>query len=303
MANLSETAYRSTHTAESVRRLEEQARQVARQWASTPVDVEMPGIRGWEIARRFNMIGDPGDSGLWRKFWTVAVLSTDGRLHNMIEVRDIESRLVREAFAVTLMGPEQYEEWDARYAIVDEDNNVERYTRADDFEHPFAGGLTAALRRSDDPSVQAAATRELRRRVGSGTWELAKVAVPTALGAPLVYFLLLGTWSERFMKPLVWNSQYPVSSEDAGLDAFIVQFILVTCMIVCLAIIGLAFPFSTGEEVVSNPMFCGIVLGAVVFLYQVFNGSSGIYSWLWPPLFAVVGHLAYGMYRKTKYAT
>ncbi|WP_069167234.1 hypothetical protein [Nocardia altamirensis] len=261
------------------------------------------GIRGWEIARRFTLIGYPTTgSDSWRKFFSVAVLGRDGRLYTMTEAMDVEGKLVKESVSVEPMGPAHYEEWDAHYVTVDEPRGTERYTRASSFDSRYTGRLTEALRQFDNQDhteLRAASLRGNTRRVGTEMWEVAKFAVPTALLAPLVYFVLLGTWSTEYMKPLDWNNPHP-QPETAGVDAFVLTFVLVVCMLLCLGGLGLAFPYPTDQEVFSIPAACGVAVGVAAFFYQVFSGSGGMASWFWPPLFAVLGHLAYGLYRQTR---
>lgn len=143
--------------------------------------------------------------------------------------------------------------------------------------------------------------KERRERIAAiprELWELTKVAVPVALGAPIVYMILLGTWSEKFAKALDWNNPHPEPGESPA-DALVLQGILVAVMLACLAALGYLLPYKKSNVVFSAAAGYGTALGTALFFWQIFNGSGGMASWFWPPLCTVLGHLAYGLYRQS----
>ncbi|MGW4368993.1 hypothetical protein ACWEKT_25435 [Nocardia takedensis] len=148
-------------------------------------------------------------------------------------------------------------------------------------------------RRAED--ARPAAERAARRHALPGELgEAARYAVPAALLAPLVYALLLGTWSVEFARVLDWNNPAPEVSDTPG-DVFVLQAVLVSVMLVCLAILGYLLPYPQGSVVLSVPAVWGTAAGVALFLWQVFAGAGGMGTWFWPPLCTVLGHLAYGI--------
>lgn len=195
------------------------------------------------------------------------------------------------------------------YEIVDRDDTGVRFELQRNFQidAPTKGAeLTAAisrintLPRSLDNSAhrKAVVARERRRRwvrtkrILGSMLALCVVAVPVVLFTPLIAYGI-GTLSPNriALHTLAWRGE-----KSAG-DLMELLAILLAAMIVGLGAMGFMFPYRDDEEVVSSPAAVGFVLGLVLLLVQAFTGTGGEYSWIWPPLFAVIGHLSLGVMR------
>ncbi|MFG1770724.1 hypothetical protein ACGFIX_14215 [Nocardia salmonicida] len=67
--------------------------------------------------------------------------------------------------------------------------------------------------------------------------------------------------------------------------------------IVCVFVLSFFLPYPNGQGVVSGPGVAGFVGGIALLFLQGITDSGSAASWFWPPLFAVLGHLGFGIYR------
>lgn len=145
---------------------------------------------------------------------------------------------------------------------------------------------TAAARRLD---------RERPKRILGHIFGLLLLAVPVWIFTPVVAYIAVNVdHSPSLYHTFFWNGKHREG------DIYPLLAILLPSMIICLGILAFVFPYKRDEEVVSAPAFFGFGAGIVLLLYQAFSGSGGEYSWFWPPLFAVIGHLTLGLVRAKK---
>ncbi|MGX1778762.1 hypothetical protein ACWIGW_42115 [Nocardia brasiliensis] len=140
---------------------------------------------------------------------------------------------------------------------------------------------------------------DLRRRVLIRAGRLAVRAVFTALLVS-AFGAMAAAFSEHIAET-VWFAVYDVRRVSFGDFGSLWLYVSITLLsaVAALSVLAFQFPYPVGQEVVSPLATWGFVAGAALFALQALGGA-GAGAWWLPSAFAVLGHLAYGIYRGTR---
>ncbi|KIA62151.1 hypothetical protein FG87_26525 [Nocardia vulneris] len=99
----------------------------------------------------------------------------------------------------------------------------------------------------------------------------------------------------------VWFAAYDVRSVTFGdfVSLWLYAAVVLLSAVAALTVLAFQFPYPPNREVVSPAATWGFAVGVVLFIVQGVSGA-GAGAWWLPSAFAVVGHLAYGIYRGTR---
>ncbi|OCF84508.1 hypothetical protein AW168_41075 [Nocardia brasiliensis] len=99
----------------------------------------------------------------------------------------------------------------------------------------------------------------------------------------------------------VWFAAYDVRSVTFSdfVSLWLYASIALLSAVAALSVLAFQFPYPVGQEVVSPFATWGFAAGTGLFVVQALSGAGAGVWWL-PSAFAVVGHLAYGIYRGTR---
>lgn len=153
-----------------------------------------------------------------------------------------------------------------------------------------------AQREQADRQRRAAEERRQRnRRIRSAAGGLAVFAVPVWVLTPVIGSII-SIFSDNVTRVVFLSGD---TGDTAGSGPFTLYGLLWKLLlggILCLAGLGLLFPYPPDAEVISTPGMAGFGAGSLLLVVQAFGGSGSAASWWWPALFAVLGHLGYGLY-------
>ncbi|KAF0845278.1 hypothetical protein [Nocardia caishijiensis] len=155
----------------------------------------------------------------------------------------------------------------------------------------------AARERADQQQRAAVERRQLVRRILSSAGGLAVLAVPVWVLTPVVGSIL-SIFSDNITEVVFLSGDTGDTSGSGPWTLYSLLWKLLLGMIAGLATLGFVLPYPRDEEVVSVPAMVGFGGGLLVLAYHAVAGSGSATSWWWPPLFAVLGHLGYGLYRR-----
>ncbi|MEV0767737.1 hypothetical protein [Nocardia salmonicida] len=139
--------------------------------------------------------------------------------------------------------------------------------------------------------------RDLRRRILSSAGGLVALSVPVWVLTPVIGSIL-AIFSDNITEVVFLSGDTGDTAGSGPGTLYGLLWKLLLGMIVCLAALGFVLPYPRDEEVASIPAMAGFGAGLLLLAYQAIAGSGSAASWWWPPLFAVLTHLGYGLYRR-----